>query len=118
MKNKAVKIVIISLASIVAAIAVAAVGAIIYCTMLKGGYIPSESELSLTSTVQNEQPGGETIKIKIRLNGIGQKGPDGLCAAFGPELRHYFQARKNRGNYGRYRRVKTGRIRNYRLDAR
>lgn len=68
MKNKAVKIVIISLASIVAAIAVAAVGAIIYCTMLKGGYIPSESELSLTSTVQNEQPGGETIKIKIRLN--------------------------------------------------
>ena len=36
MKNKAVKIVIISLASIVAAIAFAAVGAIIYCTMLKG----------------------------------------------------------------------------------
>ncbi len=71
MKNKAVKIVIISLAAIVAAIAVAAVGAIIYCTMLKGGYIPSESELSLTATVQtvqNEQPGGETIKIKIRLN--------------------------------------------------
>lgn len=68
MKSRTVKAVLISAAAIFAAIVASAVSALIYCSTIKGGYIPAESELNLSASAENAQSGSTAMTVKIRLN--------------------------------------------------